>query len=528
MSECRLCRGEPEEEDFPARTDRPKTVPKPVSGLLKSCHIIVGIPAQCQARLAGDAYPQLLRSASTLTQGMTASLTTIVESTAAAMAYGLLTTMTTRSVLHDKMPSRTILVFDMGGGTTDVTIATESRDENDLNDEKTEGTKTQGWRVILTEGAPVGGDDLDELLSRRVLQHIPKERPCNSNEKHELDYQNRKLLRQCQRAKEELCGDPEKRDAQKEAHVSVQGMRVLVTQADLQDALEPWLVQARRVVEKALERLQASSNHGNKEQINEVILVGGSSRVPAVRTMLRSIFPHINELCVSVNPMSAVAQGAAIQAAIDSRLVPLYEVRSAMMLDTLPYAIGILTADDKFVEVLPQHAKLPAKGFAAFQLASASQPGISFRVVEFINEELSGQTLTSTSFTSYHPIKEFSFLLHRLTRQGLEDLDGMRSVQIGMIMRTSGELVVSIFDPNDPEHLAKRARVESAPAGSDSLQTGVPSEKLGYLRNQQGTTGEQVMLYVIGFLVLVLYLLVKLLFTEERVSGLIQNQGPQW
>jgi molecular chaperone DnaK (HSP70) len=484
---------------------------------ITNCHAVFGIPAQCQTKNHNhqqhDTYQYSLEKASKLAGY--ASISVVVESTAAAMAYGI--TLSSSDASNQK----TILVFDMGGGTTDVTIAVYG-EENSAVVNKEQGL----WQVKIIDGAALGGDDLDQLLLEFVVARLKQfaEADCISNAPLSpfslLDHQKRDLLRQCRRVKEELCGNSDETSRQplNVAHVIIQGQRIPITQTDLQIVLEPWLARAEEIVQDAMRRF------GSCNEIHEVILVGGSSRVPAVRTMLQSLFPTI-ELCLSVHPMSAVAQGAAIQAAVESNLVPMHELKSAMMLDTLPYAIGILTAtiDNTFVELLARNAVLPAKGYATFQLGSISQPGITFQVVECIDDAVDESSEISAAKIVYQPIQEFTFLLHRLTSVQLERLsDGKRFVEVGMIMRQSGELVCSLYDPNDPEHVAKRAKVE----GNDAtLPLSSNQDALGYKPTDGiGFTKEQILLLILGGIVLVLYVAVKVMFADERVMEMINQR----
>jgi molecular chaperone DnaK (HSP70) len=378
---------------------------------------VIGVPAhygQAQRSLVTECARQA---------GFTGKVSVLAESTAAAMAYGMFVQQSVET---------TILVVDGGGGTTDVTIASLAA--------KPTAEDSQRFRVLCTEGdAGLGGDDMDAALLQGILRKAGKQ--VTTDRQH--------LLTECRRAKERLCGDVDHGYTQPEdwVAISIEGMEYKITQEDLEEALRPWLERARKLVRGAMERC---ARHASKQvselKIDEVILVGGATRVPAVREMLRQVFPPPPDLCLSVNAMAAVAQGAAIQAAIQSGRVPLHEVRSAMMLDTVPHAIGILTPAGDFVEVIPRNASLPASGSAVFELADVYQPGISLAAVE----EVDGGRI--------HPkVGDFSFLLVRLPKHKIASLQGRRSIEVRMVLRQGGEFLVSVYDENDPEH-AKETR----------------------------------------------------------------------
>jgi len=492
-------------------------------------HVCLGVPAHATVH-----YRQLLRRAAVLA-GFSKTVTTVTESTAAAVAYGLFvgTSQAARA--------KTILVWDMGGGTTDVTIA-ESRGGEDTADE--EG----GFRVVLTAGNnQLGGDDMDQCVLDLVLSKLkqpqlettttttttaPSSLPFGS-----APHQRAQLLQQCRTAKEQLCGDDSTAVVVESATVTVEGVRVTVTQSEFQTALQPVLAAARRVVQTALDqyandkrRRQTAKDNDYKNDdanttatnnIHEVILIGGASRVPAVRQLLAEMFPDL-ELCTSVNAHSAVAEGCAVLAALESGRVPRHELESALMLDTNPHAIGVLCdngSSKNFVEILPANATLPARGSATFYLADFHQPGVTVQAVERVNDD-SNEKHSS----SYIPLGEFTFLLHRCDKK-LTTTPGSRSVDIGMVLKTSGEFVVSIFDPLDPEHVRKRERYRQRKAANaaDNNQQDDTDNNYRTLAFSNGnatydsiSSKQQTLLIVACVALFVLYVAVKLGFADEE------------
>jgi molecular chaperone DnaK (HSP70) len=519
----------------------------------------------------------------------------LTESTAAAMAYGLFVSAgakrkgTNNSDDQNGTTAATsILVFDMGGGTTDVTIAemssaSSTTSNNDNVDDNDDSSLLPRFEVKVTHGdAHLGGDDMDEALLRTVLTKLAKQgEPKNStptSSKSLSPSEHRSLLRQCRSAKERLCGDVDHGLTKPEECVTITmastGKRVDITQHDLAQALQPCLQRAEQVVQTALERYAAmlpssSTTAGESDEateentaksrrppISEVVLVGGATRVLGVRDMLQRLFPPPPDLCLSVNAMSAVAQGTAIKAAMDSKCIPLHELRSAMMLDTTPHAIGVLldnnnnkhqphqnhddqdeitTLARRFVEIIPRDDPLPATGVATFQLADARQPGISLRAVEKVLELDHHQTEKGRRRRRllYPKLGDFTFLLHRLSDQQIAKLkDGIRSVDVSMTLKGNGELVVSYFDENDPEHMARRQhqqqqqqkkrrpKRDNASASDQAVVLAYASSKNGIMNNvdmdkDEGFSKDQMVLIGYCIILLLLYVTAKLVFHEE-------------
>jgi molecular chaperone DnaK (HSP70) len=479
---------------------------KESSSTLTECrNCVVGVPAHY-----GRQQRALVESACR-TAGFAGHVSTVTESTAAAMAYGLFVggiadhndNTDNDSNNEKKKTAKTILVFDMGGGTTDVTIAEMTAGEkgNSQGDED-----KREFCVVVTEGEPtLGGDSMDAALLHETLGRL-REKDPDTTDTHTTaatlllsHHEHRSLLLDCKRAKELLCGDVDGGMAKpvESYDIHFQGRGISISQQHLETAIRPCLDQVRALVEKSLDRHAAAKGvERSKVQMEEVILIGGATRVPAVRQVLRDIFPPPMppELCQSMNAMSAVSQGAAIKAAMESKLIPMHELRSAMMLDAVPHAIGALVGGNAFVEILPKDASLPANGYATFQLADVHQAGVTVIAVENVGDYL-----------PFSKVGEFTFLLHKLTEKQHRQLDGPRSVDIGMTLKVNGEFVVSIFDENDPEHIRKKERHQR-------LSGSQPANKLLYKPDTEEMTIELVILIVACIALFVVYVAVKLLF----------------
>ena len=465
---------------------------------------IIGVPAHY-----GHAQRAAVKSAARAA-GFTGRVGVMTESTAAAMAYGLfvsppplpregpVATTSDSNAAAAKLGAgeregteKSILVFDMGGGTTDVTIATISFGKGDADEGDSDGSVK--FRVVATAGDPqLGGDNVDEMLGRYLWNKRHAVMPSNDDSSSWKASKHRDFVRGCRRAKEVLCGTDG--DGVEETHVSLSNEMIKVTRQDFDNAMRPLVERAKSIVDDAVSSfhdataraLSASDSNqhisDNNNQIHEVVLVGGSSHIPTIRSMLRAKFPPPipPDLCTSISAETAVAQGLGIQAALVSGLLPLWELRNAMMLDVVPHTIGVWVGDHTgttatathagaapftkgqiiqregseggqlrpyhFVPIIRKDDPLPAMGSATFTLASLKQPGISVVAVEQIGP---GDT--------FQCMGVFDFLLHCLPSDDvdLEEETAIRQVEIGMLLDTAGKFIVSVFDNNDPEHREK-------------------------------------------------------------------------
>ncbi len=478
-------------------------------------NVVVGVPAHYSQRHIG-LVKEACREA-----GFQGYVGTCLESTAAAIAYGLtLQERSKRSSQSSNTPHEgpiTIMVVDMGGGTTDITIASNRTNIESSSDSDSDSNidPSSSYRVLVTQGDDkLGGDDIDQAMMEYCLSKISLE-----SKQHNNQDMSDSLKMACRKAKESLCHleDPSPSEtivvnSHSNSTTKTESREIVITQEILNETiLTLWLKRARDLILKARNNMNRSATASDLS-IDEVILVGGTTRVPAIRRMIQNIFPEI-ELSSSLNPMSSVAQGLAVQAAIVSKTIPLHQLKSAMMLDCVPHAIGVQlpSADGSpkgggFVEIIPRNTLLPATGSATFVLAYKYQAGVSIRAVEDVGQN------------KYEPMskEDFSFVLRKLSKSQSETMTA-RTIQVGMKLDTDGRFIVSVFDENDPEQVRKRDRFER-------MKKGEVVGELDYIKDMMmaetnDITKEQVTLIVILISLFVLYVSIKIAFTDPLETG---------
>ena len=283
----------------------------------------------------------------------------INEPTAASLSYGL-----------DKGEEHTVLVFDFGGGTFDVSIL-------ELGDGVFEVKATNGDNHL-------GGDDIDQLLIDFLAEEFKKE---NGIDLREDKTSLQRLKEAGEKAKIELSTKQTTTvnlpfitaDANGPKHLNVD-----ISRAKFEQIISGILDKLKGPTEKALKDSGLST-----KDIHKIIFVGGSTRIPAVQNLVKGLTGKEGDK--SVNPDEAVALGAAIQGGILAG-----DVKDVLLLDVTPLSLGIETLGGVFTKIIDKNTTIPSKKSQVFSTAADNQPAVTIRVGQgersmFIDNKVLGQ-----------------------------------------------------------------------------------------------------------------------------------------
>ncbi|MCA8997091.1 MAG: molecular chaperone DnaK, partial [Planctomycetaceae bacterium] len=314
----------------------------------------------------------------------------INEPTAAALAYGL-----------EKKKDEKIAVFDLGGGTFDVSVL------------EVEGGSVE---VLSTNGdTHLGGDDFDEELINYVAEEFKKQEGLDLRQ-HPMALQ--RLREACEKAKKELSSLQSTEINLPFIH-EAKHLQMTISRSQFERLIDPLVERCRKPVEQALKDAKLSPG-----DVDEVVLVGGSTRVPLVQELVKRIFkgkePH-----KGVNPDEVVSIGAAIQGAIIAG-----DVKDVVLLDVTPLSLGIETEGGVMTNLIDRNTTIPVTRSETFSTAADNQTAVTVRV-----------------FQGERPMANDNRLLDQFNLEGLPPAPrGVPQIEVTFDIDVNGILNVSAKD----------------------------------------------------------------------------------
>ena len=272
----------------------------------------------------------------------------ISEPIAAAIAYGL---------ENNDNKKKYILVFDFGGGTLDVTILL-------LNNNIFEAISTCGNNHL-------GGEDLDNELIKYCIDEFKKETNIDlSNDKKAIN----RLKNECEIGKKALSYF-ENYIFNVENIISKKSLFIEINKNIFEELCQKYFDECFEIIKQALK-----DAHLKKEQIDDIILVGGSTKIPKIKEMIKEYFNK--EPCDSINPDEVVALGATIQAAICNNIEDESLKNCILLIDVTPLSIGLKKYNNKMDFIIPRNTRIPCSTTINYLTVKDNQTKISFSIYQ--------------------------------------------------------------------------------------------------------------------------------------------------
>ncbi len=288
----------------------------------------------------------------------------INEPTAAALAYGLNE--------NNDNKNKKILVFDLGGGTFDVTILSIEYDKEKI------------FEVLSTDGdTHLGGQDFDQKLYDIANEKFQKENDNESLDK-KVKAKNR-VKKACENAKI-ILSDKDQTTIKLEKVYLGSDLEVTFTKKQFEELCKPYFDKCLQTVDNALKLKKLTEN-----DINEVVLIGGSTRIPYIRNMLKNKFKN-SKLCFNINPDETVSIGAAIQAAIITKK-NYVKIRDVNVFDATPLSLGIGLLGEKMDINIKRGTPTPITRNKIYQTVKDNQTTVCIRIYEGEDKNLENNNL---------------------------------------------------------------------------------------------------------------------------------------